>query len=640
MGNKNEKGQQAVKQNIRGLMTFLQRFAPFRDMDEAHLATLVEHCTLQYFADGDIVLDPGGETVERLYIVKQGRIRGERDTNQDGQIDTTFEISEGECFPMAALLGERPTRTLHRAIGDTFCLVLSREGFIKVFGLSDTFQDFCLRGVSSLLDLVTREIQSRSIASLGASQSLDMPITRFASRTPVVCNGETLIREAVTRMHGKNVGSMIVIDGDRAPVGIFTLRDLRALIADARYSLETPIAQVMTPAPYTLPETATGFDAALVMAEHHFAHVCIVGSGGQIRGVVSERDLFSLQRVDLVHLARTIATANTLTKLVRLRVDIAGLIETMLAHGAGAGQILRIITTLNDCTVRRVITLNLQRNDPGIDFTWLAFGSEARHEQTLVTDQDNGILFQCPRGETEEDVRRKLLPLARQINEDLAECGFTWCKGNIMASNPQLCLSPAEWSRWYDSFLTTSTPENLLKSSIFLDARPIWGAPDVAEVLLEGVRDKAGRNTLFQKMLADSALRNRPPLNLFRGFVYARGGERNTIDLKTQGLTPFVDAARVFSLAQGIAATSTLERIEALAEKGVFDAKDAQAWIESYGLIQLLRMHNQQNQVQDGKTPSNRINTDDLNQLDRRILRESFRQAQRLQQKLERAYPG
>lgn len=635
-----DKGRQAVKQNIHAMMTFLQGFAPFREMDEAHLAMLIERCSLQYFADADTVLEPGGEPVENLYIVKQGRIRGERDTNQDGHADTTFEISEGECFPMAALLGERPTRTRHRAVGDTFCLALPRQGFIEVFSVSDSFRDYCLRGVSSLLDQVTRNMQSRSIESLGANQSLDAALERFTVRSPVVCQRATPIREAVARMHDENVGSMIIVDSQGAPAGIFTLRDLRALIADARYGLDIAIEQVMTPDPYTLPETASAFDAALIMAEHHFAHVCVTDDRGILRGVVSERDLFSLQRVDLVHLARTIATANKLQTLITLRRDVTSLVETMLAHGVAAGQILRIVTTLNDCTVRRVIELNLKSQAPGVPFTWLAFGSEARHEQTLVTDQDNGILFQCLEGQSEDDARARLLPFARQVNEDLAECGFTWCRGDIMASNPRLCLSAGEWRHWYDSFIAAATPANLLKSSIFLDMRPVWGDEAAANAMFETVRTKVRSNSLFQKMLAANALQNRAPLNLFRGFIYARGGEKHTIDLKLQGLTPFVDAARIFAFANGVSTTSTLERIDALTEKGVFAPKDANAWTESYGLIQLMRMHNQQDQVKAGLQPGNRINTNNLNQLDRRILREAFRQAQRLQQKLERTYPG
>ncbi|MAL98881.1 MAG: cyclic nucleotide-binding protein [Alteromonadaceae bacterium] len=638
---KNEvKAQEPVRQNVHGLMSFLQRFSPFSDMDESHLASFVTHCSLQYFADGDVVLEPGGKSVDQLYVVKQGRIRGERDTNQDGKIDTTFEISKGECFPMAALLGERPTRTLHRAVGDTFCLVLPREHFISVFGLSEVFRDFCLRGVSSLLDQVTRQMQSRSMESLGASHSLDTPLEHFATRSPITCTPEMPVHQAVARMHDENVGSVVITDSNKRPIGIFTLRDLRRLVAAPGQDLGVPIAQVMTGAPHTLPETASAFDAALAMAEHHFAHVCLINAQGQISGVVSERDLFSLQRVHLVHLARAIASATRLQTLVGLQAEIANLIQGMLARGAAAGQILRIITTLNDCTVRRVIELNLNKDDPGVTFTWLIFGSEARHEQTLLTDQDNGILFQCAPGQTEDQARAALLPLAKRINNDLAACGFSLCKGNIMASNPELCLSAQEWRQWYMRLIASSTPENLLRSSIFLDLRAVWGDVNPVESMFTEILSTARKNSLFQKMLATNALNNRVPLQLFRGFVFGRGPDKRRIDLKTQGLTPFVDAARVFALAHGIRATSTLERIESLTEAGVFDARDANAWTEAYGLIQLLRMQNQQRQVHEQKELNNRINIDSLNQLDRRILREALRQAQRLQQTLERAYPG
>ena len=628
----------AVRQNIRALMDFLQRFAPFNHMEEAHLALFVEHCTLTFHADGDVILRPEDGVVRHFHVVRQGQVQGERLSARDGRVETTFEISQGECFPLAALIGERPTHTLHRAVGDTFCLRLEHDTFVRLFAQSDPFRDYCLRGVSSLLDHVNRHVRSRAFESLGATTSLDATLDRYALRNPIVCSPDTPVQRAVARMHDANVGSIVITDDQRRPIGIFTLRDLRALITQPGQMLEVPIHQVMTLDPHCLSPQETAFDAALCMAEHHCSHVCLVDNDHLLQGVVSERDLFSLQRVDLVHLARTMATAPHLQTLVALRTDVGRLVEAMLAHGAASGQIMKIITSLNDCTVRRVIELNLRRHDPGIPFTWLAFGSEGRREQTLVTDQDNGILFDVPPDADPDALRARLLPFAEQVNADLAACGFTLCKGQIMASNPRLCLSTQEWEAWFSRFIDTNTPQNLLNSSIFLDMRPVFGPLDSAEMMFSRVRQRIRKHTLFQRMLAGNALQHRPPLNLFRGFVYAKGGERHTLDLKTQGLTPFVDAARLFALAHGIATPNTLERIDRLAAAGVFDAKDANAWIESYNLIQLLRMRNHQEQLSQGREPNNRVDPDQLNQLDRRILRESFRQAQRLQQKLALAW--
>lgn len=627
-----------LPQNTRAIMTFLREHAPFSNMDDPHLAHFAENAKLTFFSDGEEVLSPEGGVVKDFWVVKQGRIRGERYSEKDNRAETTFEISKGECFPLAALIGERPTRTLHRASGDTFCLSIGHQAFVTLFAESEPFRDFCLRGVSSLLDQVNQRIQSTAMASIGSSSSLDTPLERYALRTPIVCTPDLPVNKAVARMHENNVGSIVVTDDKQQPTGIFTLRDLRMLIAEGVDSLSTPISQVMTPDPCRLLATEDAFDAAMLMAEHHFAHVCVVDDNNRLIGVVSERDLFSLQRVDLVHLARTISTAAHLSTLISLRSDVSRLVDTMLAHGADSGQVVKIITTLNDVTVRRVLELNLKKNNPGIPFTWLTFGSEGRQEQTLLTDQDNGILFNTPDGMTEDQAREKLLPFARKVNDELAQCGFTLCKGNIMASNPKLCLSEAEWDDWFQRFIDASTPQNLVYSSIFLDMRAVYGPDEPLRRLFDKVLARIQKNALFQKMLAGNALQRKPPLTMFRTFRYLNDDNKKVLDLKRQGLAPFVESIRVFALANGIKAANTLERLDALAEKRVFDKKDAGAWKESYSLIQAIRMRAHQDMLANDETLTNYIDPDDLNPLDRRILRESFRQAQRLQQKLELAY--
>ncbi len=628
----------AHPQNTRAIMSFLREHSPFSHMDDTHLAHFAEHASLRFYADGDVVISPDGGPVKRFYVVKQGLIRGERPNGKDGEVETTFEISQGECFPLAALIGERPTRTLHRASGDTFCLSIEHDAFVTLLSESEPFRDFCVRGVSSLLEQVNQNIQSGAMASIGSSTSLDTPLERYAIRNPIVCSPDLPVRKAVARMHDNSVGSIVITDDDRRPKGIFTLRDLRTLVAEERAPLDTPIGQVMTPDPCCLTAKADAFEAAMLMAEYHFAHVCVVDDDNRLIGMVSERDLFSLQRVDLVNLARTIGTASHLRTLVSLRSDVSRLVDAMLAHGADSGQVVKIITTLNDVTVRRVIELNLVKHDPGIPFTWLTFGSEGRQEQTLLTDQDNGILFETPEGMTEDQVREKLLPFAETVNKELAECGFTLCKGNIMASNPKLCLSGDEWDDWFIRFIEASTPQNLVYSSIFLDMRAVFGDREPLAKLLEKVLTRIRKNALFQKMLAGNAITRKPPLTMFRNFRYAPDGDRKSLDLKRQGLAPFVEAARVFALANDVPEANTLERMDRLAQKGIFDKKDANAWKEAYSLIQAIRMRSHQQQLNRDEPLSNYINPDDLNPLDRRILRESFRQAQRLQQKLEVTY--
>lgn len=626
-------------QNVHGTMTFLLAYPPFNQMETNHLAYLVEHCQLRFFAQGDSIISPHQGRVEHFHIVKQGLVRGERLLAGQEMPETTFEISVGECFPLAALIGERETRTEHLAGEDTFCLILPRTEFVKLFGLSACFRDFALRGVSSLLDQVNQQAQMRAAENLGAQYSLDTRLAELAVRSPVSCDPHLSVRAAVRLMYEASVGSIVIVDERQKPVGIFTLRDLRRIIATADTDMDEAIGKVMTASPFSLPSSASAFDAAIAMTGQHIAHICVVDRE-RLVGVVSERDLFSLQKVDLVHLARTIRQASRVSILTSLRTDIRQLVESMLAHGASSTQITHIITLLNDHTVCRVIELCMaEHGDVGIPFTWLCFGSEGRREQTLHTDQDNGILFEAEDAAHAASIRAKLLPLARKINEALAECGFTLCKGNIMASNPELCLSQLEWESRFNRFIRSATPENLLSSSIYFDFRVIWGEPTQAEKLFDCVLHKVSTNTLFQRMLAQNALVLRPPIGRFRDFVVARSGsEKDTLDLKRQGLMPFVDGARLLALSHGIAECNTLERFSRLKAQGVIEAKDADAYEEAYHFIQLIRMQQHQRQDREGRPFSNRIDPDNLNHLDRRILRESFRQAKRLQASLALRY--
>ena len=632
-------GKTAVLQNIHGTLQFLQRFPPFNQMENAHLAFLVEQCQLRFFGPGESILKPSGGPVEHFYIVKQGRVVGERPGVNPEAAETTFEITTGECFPLAALLGERATRTEHKAAEDTFCLQLNKPAFIKLFALSSAFRDFALRGVSSLLDQVNQQVQQKAVETLGTQYSLNTRLGELAMRHPVTCSPVTPLREAVTLMHEQQVGSIVIVDEHKAPLGIFTLRDLRQVVADGTSDFNQVIEAHMTQAPFFLTPDHSAFDAAIAMTQRHIAHVCLV-KDQRLCGVVSERDLFSLQRVDLVHLARTIRNAPRVENLVAIRGEIGQLVERMLAHGASSTQITHIITLLNDHTVCRVIELTLaEKGDPGVPFSWLCFGSEGRREQTLFTDQDNGILFDAKDAAEAAEIRGRLLPLAQQINQSLALCGFSLCKGNIMAGNPELCLSRAEWARRFGAFIREATPENLLGSSIYFDLRVVWGDEQGCEQLRQGILDQVADNRLFQRMLAENALRQRPPVGRFRDFVLTRkGAEKATLDLKVQGLTPFVDGARLLALANNIPANNTLERLRQLVIKEVIEPLDGAAYEEAYHFIQQTRMQQHQLQTRENQPYSNRVDPDSLNHLDRRILRESLRQAQRLQSSLTFRY--
>ncbi len=613
---------------------FLNENAPFDRFPKRLQRYFLEHCELREYPAGELILKPADGRVADFYLIVSGRVDAERPGEGEEGIER-FSLEEGENFPMAAMIGQRATRTIYRAGTAVQCLALTREGFEHLLGESKTFRDFCLRGVSSLLDQVQQDIQQHAAANLGGDSTLDTPLGQLVNPEPLTCPADVTITEAVEAMHTRKVGSVLIVDEGGRASGIFTLHDLRAVVADGR-DLSAPLHTVMTADPLTLDVDTYAFEAIVEMARHHIRHMIVTHHDGRVAGVISERDIFALQRIDLVHLTRAISGATSVDGLVQARRRVGALIDSMMAHGAGVEQITRIITLLNDRTVTRAIELVLEeQGDPGIAFTWIAFGSEGRSEQTLVTDQDNGILFD-PGGEDPEQVRERLLPMAWRINEVLDECGFTLCTGNIMASNPKLCLSFAEWEETFRAMVASATPEHLLNSTIYFDFRPIWGDFAAGEALHRRVVEMAANNSLFLHTLAGNCMAIRPPLGVFRDFVTERGSDgTQRLDLKIRGLTPFVDGARVLALQAGISESNTPMRFRGLVEADVLSEEDAGAYERSFAFVQLLRMREHQRQAAAGESMHNRLDPDDLNPMDRRILKEAFREARRLQKRLE-----
>ena len=613
----------------------LARFAPFDSMAREHLIWLAERLKMGYYGKGETLLSPEHGDVKRFYIIKQGAVQ----VTQSDSGDAWLELHEGEAFPLGALLGGRVAISRFSALNDVFTYELDVEDFHALFKLSPAFQDFSTRRIATLLERSQRGVQARYAASSSEQQSLRSPLSSLARRKPITCTPDTPLRVALETIQEGRISAIVVVEGEDRPVGVFSVRDLISRVILPGTSLDTAMGEVMTPNPVSLPSTAHAFEAAMLMARHGFRHV-LVADGGRLTGVISEKDLFSLQRVGVTQISATIRSAMDQGTLVKAAEDIRQLGHNMMAQGVAAEQLTQILSTLNDLLTQRVIELECSATkDCRFAFCWLAFGSEGRLEQTLSTDQDNGIIFTVPEGETEDQVRACLLPLAEHINRALDACGFPLCKGGIMAMNPKWCLSQEEWKATFARWIDAGDPESLLNASIFFDFRPLLGQEKLAEELQAWLLAKTTANPRFLHQMAANALRNRPPLGLVRDFVVDGEGDlANTLDLKLNGTTPFVDAARVLALATGVAATGTAARLRGAGPKLNLPESEIEAWLSAFFFIQMLRLHGQHEEMQAGKTMDNRINPDELNDLDRRILKESFRQARKVQARLALDY--
>jgi len=574
-----------------------------------------------------------------LHIVRKGDVTMTESAARNTAALAPIRLDPGDCFPIGALSGRRPPGNTYVAAAGAECYALAAEDFHRLTGMSAVFAQFCNNYLASLVERSRHELQARLGQQSGEQQLLTVRVGTLARKEPFAVAADTPIATALERMVDIGVGSVVVVDERRRPLGILTASDLPRRVVLPRLALETPVGEAMSVPPVTVPESATVYDAMLVMATNGIRHLLLVDDEGALAGVVSERDLFALQRLGIGQVRRAIAGAQDIDALRQAAADVRRLVFNMLAQGVGAEQLTRIISAFNDGITVRIIELNLARHDfYGVEWAWLAFGSEGREEQTFATDQDNGIVYVCPDLMDREALQLRFVEFARDVNNDLDACGFPLCKGNVMAGNPNWCLTIEQWQDKFSHWLRTPEPKAVLNATIFFDLRAVYGARHLADQMYRHLFSLSRDNTAFQHILAVGALATAPPLGMFGGFVTESDTTATGfVDLKKTGSRLFVDAARILALAHGIYSANTAARLRRAGQLGG-SVEDAEALVEAFHFIQLLRLRYQHMATEQQRPGDNRIVPDRLNDLDQRILKESFRQARRLQQKLRLNY--
>lgn len=606
----------------------LSRYPPFLQMDAAAVDFFLVHCEQRYYAPGQVLAEPAQGEVTHIFFIREGSV-----TRAPGPADAAggaFEFDAGELFPIGAAVARRAVTATYTATADTFVLALPCAEMSRLSSDSPVFADFLQQRVAGFLELSRRALQAAYASQALAEQSLETPLGELVKRAPVACGPDAPLHEVLERMHTGRVGSMLVVDAQGAPIGIFTRRDVIGRITLAQVPLDAPVARVMTQPVHALTAAHTALDAALLMSMHGIRHVPVTRGEGAI-GLVSERDLFAMQRLSLKQVSTSIRAAPSLAALRAMAQDVRQFARNLLGQGVQARQITALISHLNDVLTQRL--LQLKAAEHGIDLAricWLALGSEGREEQTIATDQDNALILADG---TSDNLRAETLAFAKDVNLALDACGYPLCRGGIMAGEPSCCLTLGEWRERFAHWIEHGSPQDLLNASIYFDLRALAGDDRLARQLQAEVLEAAHRTPRFLKQMAQNALARAVPLTWLGG---VDADERGTIDLKLQGTAVFVDAARLFGLAHGLPATSTRERLSGAGTRLGLAPAEYEAWAAGFEFLQMLRLRVQL------ESPSalepNRLAVDALNHIDRRILKESFRVARSLQQRLQLDY--
>jgi CBS domain-containing protein len=607
----------------------LQRFPPFDALPEDNLDAIARQVEVAYFKAGSDILQYGA-AIHELHYVRSGAVEIYR---RNGELYN--RLSEGDIFGQAGLLRSNKVRFPARAIEDSLIYFIPATLFAQLCEEHDGFAEFVeAEGQSRLKSAVESQGQ--------ASELIQLKVRKLISRPPVCVSLDTPVQQAAQLMTEQSVSSLVIVDGDApgaAMVGILTDRDLRTRVLAAGLASSTAVSQVMTPEPFTVQADDSVFEAMLCMLRHNIHHLPVVHRRRPI-GLINLSDIIRYESQSSLYLVNSIFNQPNVAGLQSLLADLRGTFVRMVNEQATAHMVGSAMAGIGRAFTQRLLELAEQKlGPPPVPYCFMVAGSMARDEQLLVTDQDNALVLDDRFDPAQHDAY--FAALAQFVSDGLAACGYSYCKGGIMASNAQWRQPLSVWRGYFNQWIDKPKPQTLLHSCIFFDLDGVYGEIELVENLKDLLAQKASSSPAFLAALARNALNRTPPLGFFRTFVMETDGQqKNIINLKGRGTAPLTDLIRVHALACGSKAQNSLERLDAIGKTKLLQPEAISQLRYALEFLSLVRARHQAMAAADGAQPNNYIEPEKVSASDRHNLKEAFQVISNAQKFLRFRYPA
>lgn len=595
------------------IRSFLQQTPPFDALDADTLKLAADKMQAMYLcqANRDEIIRPDRPM---LFLVRSG---ASDLVDKDGQHIERLE--PGDLFGYPSLLTGRAITNRLQVIADGIVWTWSAALFDEMRRRSQAFERYFMNAHGQ-----------RLLAEKGGQTGLDWTektLDSVLERTPVSIPSAASIREAAIKMSEHRVSCLLVVDDEQLR-GILTDRDLRNRVVAAGLTTDTAVAAVMTPMPAVVYARESLFDALTAMSQTNIHHLPVLDDQERPVGVITATDLMHQQRSEPVLLINALFKARDKEALVQEAQKIPDYLRSFAGRVRDIGTIGRLLSSLTDGMTKKLIQLYEQKHGSApCAYVWLAFGSQARGDQTLGSDQDNGLLFA---DEITDGQRQWFADMATYVCDGLADCGIRLCPGDIMAKNPVWQMTRLQWREQFQKWVRSPTPKNIMHSMIFFDSRAVAGNTTLYRRHREEVA-KLAQHDMFLGNIARHIGELSVPLGLFNRFRTKSEGEFEYIDIKKQAIAILNDIVRLYSLSAGLTVPATPARLAQLRGKSPLNDKDNTNLLEAWQFLTQLRLNVQMDRRHDG-VPANAVDPEQLSTLQRRQLKAAFRVIKNAQQ--------
>ncbi|MBJ2146982.1 cyclic nucleotide-binding/CBS domain-containing protein [Vibrio sp. IB15] len=601
------------------IQNFLAQYPPFNELPEEMLTKVTSSVEISYYRQ-DTPIIHFGDQIHDLYMVRSGEVEVYR---RKGELYN--RLDEGHLFGQMGLLTNNKVRFPVKATEDTLLYCIPEPIFQELYDNYDSFADFVE------VEDNARLRQANSSNNDANDLTTSKVKTLLTSEAPMIEKTRT-IQQAATMMAEENVSSLLIIDpdiveddeDDSTPViGIITDRDLCTRVLAEGLDPSDEVSTVMTPEVISLDHNAYVYEAMMTMLRYNVHHLPVLKDKKPI-GIIEATDIVRYESQNSLLLVSSIFQQQSIEDLKVLSEQVKDSFVRLVNEDANAHMVGTAMSVIGRSFKQRIIELaEEQLGKSPIPYCFLALGSMGRDEQLLVTDQDNAIILDDTYDEAKHG--KYFEALSKFICDGLDQCGYVYCTGDIMATNPTWRMTRREWEECFADWIDDPNPKALLNASIFFDLDGVYGRLKWAEQLNSFIVRRARKNNRFLACLARNALNRTPPLGFFKDFVMEKDGRHNnSINLKRRGTAPLADLIRVHSLAVGSRSKNSFERLDDIIDAGILPKGRAQDLKDAMEFISLVRIRHQAHDVDNNVEPDNNIEPENLSDFERRNLKDAF----------------